>query len=56
MCIAGARSRDAYRMTSLSMLTIRSRCVSSRAMWKRLQVLAADPGAMRIYESSEIKF
>jgi quinol monooxygenase YgiN len=32
------------------------RVPESRAMWKRLQALAADPGAMHIYESSEIKF
>jgi quinol monooxygenase YgiN len=32
------------------------RVPESRAMWKRLQALAADPGAMHIYESFEIKF
>ncbi|HEY2034773.1 MAG TPA: putative quinol monooxygenase [Rhizomicrobium sp.] len=32
------------------------RVKESRAMWKRLQELAADPGAMQIYEASEIKF
>ena len=32
------------------------RVPESRAMWKRLQVLAADPGAIHIYDSSEIKF
>jgi quinol monooxygenase YgiN len=32
------------------------RVPESRAMWKRLQELAADPGAMHIYKSEEIKF
>lgn len=32
------------------------RVPESRAMWKRLQELAADPGAMHIYESRETKF
>lgn len=27
----------------------------SRVFWKTLQTLAADPGAMQIYETSEIK-
>lgn len=30
------------------------RVPESRAMWKRLQELAADPGAMQIYRSEEI--
>jgi quinol monooxygenase YgiN len=32
------------------------RVPESRAMWKRLQELAADPGAMHLYESRETKF
>ncbi|MGN6148719.1 MAG: putative quinol monooxygenase [Rhizomicrobium sp.] len=32
------------------------RVPESQAMWKRLQELAADPGAMHLYESNEIKF
>lgn len=30
------------------------RVPQSRAMWKRLQELAADPGAMQIYEAEEL--
>jgi quinol monooxygenase YgiN len=32
------------------------RLPQSRAMWKRLQDLAADPGAMHIYATEEIRF
>ena len=32
------------------------RMKESRVMWQTLQNLAADPGAMHIYEASEIKF
>jgi quinol monooxygenase YgiN len=32
------------------------RVKESQVMWKTLQSLAADAGAMHIYESSEIKF
>jgi quinol monooxygenase YgiN len=32
------------------------RVPESRAMWKRLQELAADPGAMHLYRADEIKF
>jgi len=31
------------------------RAKESRVMWKTLQDLAADPGAMHIYEAGEIK-
>ena len=32
------------------------RVPESRAMWQMLQSLAADPGAMHIYEASETRF
>jgi quinol monooxygenase YgiN len=32
------------------------RVPQSRAMWKRLKDLAADPGAMHIYATEEIRF
>jgi quinol monooxygenase YgiN len=31
------------------------RVPASRAMWKRLQELAADPGAMHLYDAHETK-
>ena len=37
-------------------LMVHFRVPESRAMWKRLQELAADPGAMHIYRSEEIRF
>jgi quinol monooxygenase YgiN len=35
-------------------LKVHFRVPESRAMWKRLQELAADPGTMRIYRAEEI--
>jgi quinol monooxygenase YgiN len=44
------------RWTDEAALKTHFRVPESRAMWKRLQELAADPGAMHIYKSEEIKF
>ena len=44
------------RWTDEASLKTHFRVPESRAMWKRLQALAADSGAMHLYESSEIKF
>ena len=43
------------RWESVAALKAHFRVPESQAMWKRLQELAAHPGAMHIYESSEIK-
>ncbi|MEI9929930.1 MAG: putative quinol monooxygenase [Rhizomicrobium sp.] len=44
------------RWESVAALRTHFRVPESRAMWKRLQELAAHPGAMHLYEASEIKF
>src|ERR1700744_5723360 len=36
-------------------LKVHFRVPESRAMWQTLQSLAADPGAMQIYDAGEIK-
>jgi quinol monooxygenase YgiN len=42
------------RWADAAALKAHFRVPESRAMWKTLQSLAADPGAMRIYDASEI--
>jgi quinol monooxygenase YgiN len=43
------------RWENIEALKTHFRVPASRAMWKRLQELAADPGAMHIYEANEIR-
>lgn len=43
------------RWADTAALKAHFRVKESRIMWKALQDLAADPGAMRIYEAGEIK-
>ena len=43
------------RWESMEALKAHFRVPESRAMWKRLQELAAHPGAMHIYEAGEIR-
>jgi quinol monooxygenase YgiN len=42
------------RWADAAALKVHFRVPESRAMWKTLQTLAADPGAMHIYEANEI--
>ena len=42
------------RWADAAALKAHFRVPESRAMWRRLQELAADPGAMRIYDANEI--
>ena len=43
------------RWESVEALKAHFRVPESRAMWKRLQEVAAHPGAMHIYEADEIR-
>ena len=43
------------RWESMEALKTHFRVPESRAMWKRLQELAAHPGAMRVYSAEEIR-
>jgi quinol monooxygenase YgiN len=43
------------RWESVEALKTHFRVPQSRAMWKRLQELAAHPGAMHIYEANEVR-
>lgn len=43
------------RWESVEALKTHFRVPESRAMWKRVQELAAHPGAMHIYEAAETK-
>jgi quinol monooxygenase YgiN len=43
------------RWADAAALKAHFRVTASRVMWKTLQELAADPGAMHIYEAAEIK-
>jgi len=43
------------RWESMEALKAHFRVPESRAMWRRLQELAADPGTMHIYEAGEIR-
>jgi quinol monooxygenase YgiN len=43
------------RWANAEALRTHFRVPASRAMWKRLQALAADPGAMHLYEASETR-
>ena len=45
----------AERWESVEALKIHFRVPESRAMWRRLQELAAHPGAMHIYEVTDVK-
>jgi quinol monooxygenase YgiN len=42
------------RWSDVAALKTHFRVPESRAMWKTLQTLAADPGAMHIYEANEV--
>jgi quinol monooxygenase YgiN len=43
------------RWADVETLKVHFRVPESRAMWRALQSLAADPGAMHIYQASEIQ-
>ncbi|HEY2071357.1 MAG TPA: putative quinol monooxygenase [Rhizomicrobium sp.] len=43
------------RWADAAALKVHFRVKASQVMWKTLQELAADPGAMHIYDASEIK-